>query len=166
MSARKPALQIVREGNPGKHAKGRLEQGVRLPPAAPAEPGWADVFPTVRGDQQQQVYVKRLRAWAREEWRRVVAQLDPQGLLAQIDAAILMDHAVAYAIARECVRDLALRGLQMEGERGWQKNGATTILAQQRDRLKHTTVQLGCSPVARDAMNPREAGDDGSSPFD
>lgn len=167
MTARRPALQLVREGNPGHRSKERLAGGVTLPPVAPDEPDWTrDVFPSKRGDKGQQDRVKRLRGWARAEWRRVVGQLDAQRLLTQVDLAILLDHCVAVALARECYRRIALDGMLMAGERGWQKNGATTILAQQRDRLKHTTTQLGLSPVARDALNPKGSDDDGDDFFD
>jgi P27 family predicted phage terminase small subunit len=166
VSAKRPALALVREGNAGHHSADRLEGGVRLKPRTPDEPSWAKVLPAVKGDKRQQGYVNRLRAAASAEWRRVTGELTPQGLLALIDESLLLDHCVAVAIAHECYRDLAVNGLTVLGERGWQKNGAATILAQQRDRLKHTVVQLGASPLARDALNPRGGSDDEGSPFD
>lgn len=157
MSAKKPSLQLVREGNPGHHASDRLEGGVRLRPQAPEPLSWTEVFPSVRGDQTQQAFVKRLRGWASDEWDRVVPVLDAQGLLATVDLNILLDHCTAVAFQRECLRDLGMNGFKQLGERGWQKNGATTILAQQREVLKHTRAQLGLSPVARDGLNPGAA---------
>lgn len=44
----RPALQLVREGNPGNHPKERLEPGLRLEAIAPAEPDWRDWWPAVR----------------------------------------------------------------------------------------------------------------------
>jgi hypothetical protein len=42
----------------------------------------------------------------------------------------------------------------------------TTILQQQRERLRHTSVQLGATPLARDPLNPRAPQDDGDDIFD
>lgn len=154
MSAKKPALQLVREGNPGHRSQDRLAGGVRLAPEPPGEPSWSEMFPSVAKDRTQQAYVKRVRGWASEEWGRVVRQLDAQGLLAIVDHAVLVDHCSAYALGRECLRDIALKGLTVQGERGWQKNGSTTILQQQREVMKHTRAKLGLSPVDRDSLNP------------
>lgn len=46
--ARRPNLQVVREGNPGKRPAEELESGVQLKPQAPDEPRWLDWWPPVR----------------------------------------------------------------------------------------------------------------------
>ena len=43
--ARRPSLEVVREGNPGKR---NVQEGVKLAPQAPPEPNWQESFPTVR----------------------------------------------------------------------------------------------------------------------
>lgn len=48
MTAKRPALQLVAEGNPGHRPKARLEGGVKLAPTAPPEPDWREVWPAVR----------------------------------------------------------------------------------------------------------------------
>jgi P27 family predicted phage terminase small subunit len=166
MPARRPALQLLREGNPGHRSQARLEGGLRLNPSPPQEPDWAEVFPSVRGDRAQQAIVARLRRTARDEWRLFVYQLDPQGLLAPVDATILRDHCEAEALRRECMRDIAIRGMSVTSERGERRNPSLTTLAQQRERLKHTVVQLGASPLSRDALNPRSADEDDEDIFD
>jgi P27 family predicted phage terminase small subunit len=166
MPARRPALQLLREGNQGHHPRERLEGGLRLKPSPPQEPDWAEVFPSVRGDRGQQAVVARLRRTAREEWGLIVHQLDPQGLLAPVDATVLQDHCVAEAIRRECVRDIVIRGLTVQTAKGERRNPSLTTLAQQRERLKFTTVQLGASPLSRDSLNPRSADEDDEGIFD
>jgi P27 family predicted phage terminase small subunit len=166
MPARRPALQLLREGNPGHRSQERLEGGLRLKPSAPPEPSWAEVFPAVVGNRAQQAMVERLRRTAHDEWRLFVTQLDPEGLLATVDATVLQDHCVAEAIRRECVRDIAIRGLSVRTADGERRNPSLTTLQQQRDRLKHTCVQLGATPLARDSLNPRSADEDGEGIFD
>lgn len=43
--AKKPALQVVREGNPGKRA---IPESVTLPPATFGDPDWSEAFPKVK----------------------------------------------------------------------------------------------------------------------
>lgn len=45
---RRPALEVVREGNPGKRSSHDLFGGVKLDPQAPPEPDWQQWFPAVR----------------------------------------------------------------------------------------------------------------------
>jgi P27 family predicted phage terminase small subunit len=163
----RPALAIIREGNPGHHSRARLERGLRLAPRAPSEPDWVkDIFPARAGDAIQQERGARLRQNASDEWRRVVSALDPQGLLAPVDRCILLDHCVAVALTLECYRDIAINGYCVVNRYSRVKNPATTILQQQRERLKHTVVHLGASPVARDSLNSRSLAHDDDSPFD
>ena len=145
---RRPALALIREGNVGHHSQERLDRGLKLTPTAPPEPKWTDILPSGRGKAD----ATRLRRWAAEEWRRIVPVLDAQGLLASVDSVILTDHCLAWSLSRECYRRISLEGLVIEGQRGSVRHPATTVLAAQRDRLKHTVVQLGLSPLARDAL--------------
>jgi P27 family predicted phage terminase small subunit len=95
-----------------------------------------------------------------------VRALDPQGLLASVDVTVLQDHCVAEAIRRECVRDIAIRGLSVRTAEGERRNPSLTTLQQQRERLRFTLVQLGATPLARDSLNPRSTDDDGAGIFD
>ena len=56
--APKPALQIVREGNPGQHSPDRLAGGVRLPATAPDEPNWRQWFTAPRVPSVRQLEVR------------------------------------------------------------------------------------------------------------
>ncbi|MEV6159406.1 phage terminase small subunit P27 family [Nonomuraea sp. NPDC052129] len=162
MPGKRPALAVVREGNPGKRP---VEMGVILPPAELAEPDWQETFPTVR-DKAQQALNRRAREIARREWRRVVPVLKHTAGLAEVDATLLSDYCVCVARIDQCERDLSTRGLQVEGERGWQKNGATTIVSQYRAQLKVYIRELGLSPSARTGLRPPGGDDDDSDVFD
>lgn len=169
MTAARPSLQLVREGNPGHRAKEQLERGLRLPPQAPAEPKWTELFPDIRkGDNA--VVLRRCRLVARRTWIRVVPQLDAMGMLAKVDADALTDLCLCVARIDQAERQLSREGLTMQGERGLQRNGAAILAKGYRDRLKFLEVQFGLTPLARDSMrgDPGGAGDDDEdgSPYD
>jgi len=160
---KKPYLQVVREGNPGHRP---VREGVKIPPAELVEPEWLDIWPAVR-DKAQQSVNRRARDVARREWRRVVPVLEHTAGLGAVDATILADYCICVARIDECERDISRRGMLIEGERGWQKNGATTVAGQYRTQLKAYIGELGLSPSARGRMSPpRGDDDDGDDPFD
>lgn len=159
---KKPYLQVVREGNPAKRP---LPEVVKLPPAELEEPDWTETFPVVR-DKEQQAVNRRAREIARREWRRVVPVLKHAVGLAAVDANLLHDYCVCVARIDQCERELSRSGLLMQGERGWQKNGATTIVSQYRAQLKVYIRELGLSPSARTGFAPPKGDDDDADPFD
>ncbi|MET0416411.1 MAG: phage terminase small subunit P27 family [Actinoplanes sp.] len=161
--APKPYLQVVREGNPAKRA---VEPGVVLPAADLAEPDWLETFPAVR-EKTIQAANKRAREVARREWRRVVPVLKASAGLAEVDAQLVHDYCVCVARVDQCERELSTNGLLMPGERGWQKNGATTIVGQYRTQLRAYIGELGLSPSSRTRLTPPGGGDDDDGdPFD
>jgi P27 family predicted phage terminase small subunit len=139
--------------------------GVVLPPAELEEPDWQDTFPAVR-EKGQQVLNRRAREVACREWRRVVPVLQHTAGLAAVDANLLQDYCVCVARIDQCERELSTNGLLLMGERGWQKNGATTIVSQYRAQLKVYIRELGLSPSARAGLKPPGDDDDGDDVFD
>ncbi|GIE35913.1 hypothetical protein Ait01nite_089580 [Actinoplanes italicus] len=165
--APKPFLQVVREGNPGHRS---VEPGVVLPPAEDdSEPDWLDTFPTV-DDPTEQAVNRRAREVARREWRRAYPVLRMSVGLADVDLHLLHDYCVCVARIDQCERAISKNGLLIRGERGWQKNGATTIVGQYRTQLRAYIGELGLSPSARTRLTPPGKGgagdDEGSDPFD
>lgn len=160
---RKPYKQQLREGNPGKRP---LSPGVVLPEAELAEPDWLETFPIVRDDKHLLAVNKRAREVARREWRRVVPVLRYSAGLADVDTATLRDYCICVARIDQCERDLSTRGLQLQGERGWQKNGASTIVSQYRAQYKTYIQAFGLSPSARAGLKPVDDGGDDDDAFD
>lgn len=157
---RKPYLAAVREGNPGRRP---LDPGVILPAADLVEPDWAEVFPgsrdaVIRGENV------RCRNVARAEWQRVVPVLVRSAGLAAVDLALTRDYCVCVARLDQGERSISRQGAVMEGERGWQKNGWSTLNSQYRAQLKIYIRELGLSPSARRGITPPEADDD-DDPF-
>lgn len=154
----KPQLAVVREGNPG-HAK--LKDSLKLPPGDLAEPDWAATF--LAGTEADES--ERCCAIASREWARVVPVLSISAGVSAIDANVLHDYCVCVARVDQCERALSRDGLLMSGERGWQKNGHTTIVGQYRQQLRAYIVELGLSPSARVKL-PAGAADDDDDVFD
>lgn len=152
---RKPPLQVIREGNPGKRP---ISEGVRLPPADLTEPDWLDTFADVGGVQG--TVNARCRTVASREWRRVVPVLEFTAGVGTVDTSTLTDYCVCIARIDQCEREISANGILMLGERGWQKNGATTIVGQYRTQLARYIGELGLSPSARGRLTPPENGDD------
>lgn len=161
--APKPAFALVREGNPG-HQK--IPESVMLAAEDPDEPDWSESFPTVTEVTQQAVN-RRAREVARRTWRRVAPVLVKSMGLAEVDQDVLRDYCVCVARIDQCERDISVRGMLIQGERGWQKNGSTTVVAQYRGQLRSYIRELGLSPSSRSSIPPPKGlDDDGTDPFD
>lgn len=160
--APKPVFALVREGNPG-HQK--IPESVTLPAEDPNEPDWAEAFPTV-DELGQQAVNRRAREVARRTWRLVAPVLVKSMGLADVDTDLVRDYCICIARIDQCERDISVRGMLIQGERGWQKNGSTTVVAQYRTQLKSYIRELGLSPSARASIPPPKGNDDdGSDPF-
>lgn len=154
---KRPPLQVVREGNPSRKP---VNEGVKLPPSEVVEPDWLDIFPAIRGDEEARAVNERCRMVARREWKRVVPVLTLSAGLAEVDTTTITDYCVAVARIDQCERDISRRGMLIEGERGWQKNGSTTVAGQYRQQLARYIGELGLSPSARGRLTPPPEGDD------
>lgn len=161
---KKPVLQLLREGNPG-HQK--VPDSVMLPAAEDLdEPDWTEPFPSVP-DVDLQAVNRRAREVSRREWRRVAPVLKLSAGLAEVDTEILRDYCICVARIDQCERDISTRGMIIEGERGWMKNGSTTVVSQYRSQLKTYIRELGLSPSARASIPPPKGrDDDDADPFD
>ncbi len=157
----RPALTVVREGNPGKR---KPKEGVKLPPDTPPEPNWSDWFPVTNGRRADEN--GRARADARSAWRREVPVLAQQGLLATIDATVLADYCVTVARVSQCERDISINGVWVPGERGAQKNPSVTAANQYRQQLKFYIAELGLSPSSRTRLEGKGPDGEEDSPFD
>lgn len=180
----KPALQVVREGNPGKRP---VKEGVKLPPGELVEPDWGRLFPTVRvpakpraprgaDDEELKEYRKEVAHWQRvqlaaestdrgrevaaREWDRVVPVLKLMAGLHAVDWSTAVDYCVCVARLDWCEYRLSVEGLITMGQRGQCRNPLTTTAMQYRAQLKTYIGELGLSPSARGRLTPPEGGDD------
>lgn len=159
---KKPHLQVVREGNPGKRA---VEPGLQLPPAELVEPDWSEIFPD-NEDETLAVLNARCREVAAREWARIVPVLKHAAGIAAVDFTALHDYCVCVARIDQCEQAISRNGMLMLGERGWQKNGATTIVSQYRAQYKIYLREFGLTPSARVGIKPAGDGDDDDGTLD
>lgn len=154
----KPHLEVVREGNPGKRKR---REGLKLDPAAPAEPDWREWFPVE--NELNELAIDDCRT----AWKIIVGELDAAGALSEIDFLVLSDACVCWAMTLWCQRDIALNSIWTMGERGAQKNPSVTAANQFRTQLKFYVAELGLAPSSRSRLVGREqAGGDDEDPFD
>lgn len=186
-----PYLKVVREGNPSKK---KVTPGAVVAAGELEEPNWADTFTTVRvpalpkkpdpDDEDAQFEYKvamahrsraqrlqdenrRAREIARREWRRVIPVLVKSVGLANVDTSVAQDYCICVARIDMCERGLSRDGMMVLGERGWMKNGLTTIVGQYRTQLKVYIGELGLSPSSRTGIEPGGGDGDGDDdPFD
>ncbi|MCF0087154.1 MULTISPECIES: P27 family phage terminase small subunit [unclassified Streptomyces] len=187
----KPALQVVREGNPGHRP---VREGVKVPPSELVEPEWSELFPDVpvpdkprapagADDEELKEYRREVAHWQRiklaseaasfsrdvagREWSRVVPILVTAAGLSVVDRSTAVDYCVCVARLEWCERRLSVEGLISMGQRGPCRNPLTTIASQYRTQLKTYIGELGLSPSSRGRIAPPEGGDpDDDSVFD
>lgn len=150
---KKPALAVVREGNPGKRA---VAESVTLPPSALIEPDWADRFPSE----------DEVAAEASSMWRKLAPTLARSVGLVGEQQVVLEEYCTAVARIRQNERALSREGMLISGAMGGSvKNPRTTILNQYRGTLVTATSKLGLSPQDSAGLTRPESSDD-EDPFD
>lgn len=87
---------------------------------------------------------------AREEWDRVIVELDAKGVLDRLDRAMLAAYCAAWSTWSACQREITDKGLI-----GKNKSGATvqnpylSVAAQALRQMHELGSDLGLSPLAR-----------------
>lgn len=152
----KPALQVVKEGNPGKRP---VKDSVVLPPSAVREPNWVELL---IGDDDEVLYARGVAA---DLWQRVAPTLTRSVGLVGAQQEALIDYCVTYARIVQGERALSREGVVVQTERGQVKNAWTTILNQYRPHFRSLVGELGLSPSAATRLTRPDGGDD-DDPFD
>ena len=152
----KPALQVVREGNPGKRP---IKDAVKFSPSDLNEPDWAAVFP---GKDEAET---RCRETAGMLWRKLAPTLSRSVGLVGEQQESLVDYCVTWARIEQGERALSEQGMVVMTERGQVKNAWTTILNAYRSHLRSLIGELGLSPSAATRLGGKDSSDD-EDPFD
>jgi P27 family predicted phage terminase small subunit len=149
---KKPALQVVREGNPGKRPIG---DAVVLPPSALVEPDWSDLLGEGTRESER----------AAQLWRRLAPVLVRSvGLVGEQQEA-LSDYCILTARIEQGERALTADGVVRITDRGTAKNAWTTVLNNLRTQRTTLRVELGLSPQAASKLTRPESSDE-DDPFD
>lgn len=150
---RKPHLQAVREGNPGKRDIG---DPVVLPPSALIEPDWSDLFPSEDDVAEE----------AGRLWKKLAPTLVRSVGLVGEQQVTLEEYCTAVARVRQNERALSREGMLISGAMGGQvKNPRTTVLNQYRATIRSLTGELGLSPASASRITRPESSND-DDPFD
>jgi len=153
----RPALAILRDGNPGQH---RLRESVVLPPSPLVEPTWAELLPGEKSEDQ------RVQTTAATTWRKLAPTLARSvGLVGEQQEA-LVDYCITWARIEQGERALSRTGLLVPGRGGQVRNPWTTVLNQYRAHLRSLIGELGLSPSAATRLHRPDAGGDDEDPFD
>lgn len=146
----KPALAVVREGNPGKRA---VKDSAKLPPSALREPDWSWLEESVAAE-------------AEALWRQLAPTLARSVGLVGEQQFVLEDYCITVARIRQGERAVSLEGMVVAGAMGGMvKNPWTTVLNQYRSHLRSLIGELGLSPSAASRITRPESSDD-DDPFD
>ena len=153
----KPALQVVREGNPGKRP---VKDSAVLPPSALREPDWSELLVGSSAE------MKRTRKVAADLWKRTAPTLSRSVGLVGEQQEVLVDYCLTWARIEQGERALSREGMVVDGAMGGVvKNPWTTVLNQYRAHLRSLIGELGLSPASATRITrPEQPGDD--DPFD
>lgn len=149
----KPALAVVREGNPGKR---QVKDSAKLPPSALIEPDWSELLPT---DDS-------VAATAARIWRRNAPTLARAVGLVGEQQEVLVDYCITWARIEQGEQAISRDGMIVAGMMGGTvKNPWTTVLNQYRSHLRALVGELGLSPASATRITRPESSDD-EDPFD
>lgn len=98
---------------------------------------------------QRPTMPKTLTGEAREEWRRIVPQLEAMGLLSKIDRGSLIRYCTVWADWCEIDASLQKTGKLLRGRQGFVRNPLWLMRRDAEEALEALSRQLGLSPVAR-----------------
>ena len=146
----KPALAVVKEGNPGKRP---VRDSVVLPPSAVIEPDWSALEESVAEE-------------ASMLWRKLAPTLIRSVGLVGEQQVTLEEYVLTVARIRQGERAIARDGMVIPGAMGGVvKNPWTTVLNQYRSHLRSLTGELGLSPASATRITRPESADE-DDPFD
>ena len=147
----KPALQVVKEGNPGKRP---VKDSAVLPPSALIEPDWSTLLDESLVDEAAGI------------WRRLAPTLARAVGLVGEQQVTLEEYVVTVVRIRQGERAITRDGMIVPGAMGGSvKNPWTTVLNQYRSHLRSLTGELGLSPASATRITRPESSDE-DDPFD
>lgn len=147
----KPALAVVKEGNPGHRP---VVDAVVLPPSALREPDWSALL-----DDEAKVDAGDL-------WKQLAPTLARAVGLVGEQQVVLEDYCVTVARIRQGERAISRDGMVVPGAMGGVvKNPWTTVLNQYRSHLRSLIGELGLSPASATRITRPESSDE-DDPFD
>ena len=105
---------------------------------------------------------------ALEEWQRVVAELEPLGLLKRVDRAALTAYCLAWARLVGARELIAVEGLTKNGPQGAVRNPAVMVEEAASKEIRAWCAEFGLTPAAESKVSRPEGGKHGeeANPFE
>jgi len=145
MSDRKPVRIRVLTGNPGHR---RIPKLPRMAPLGPQLP-------------------RNLNAEARAEWKRVVPDLEHQGVLSPVDRAVLVGYVTAWSTMQAAQRVIDAQGMTYVTETGFVRPRPEVEIARMaREQLLRFAGHFGLTPLSRDRLSVPPGPPDGDDLLD
>ena len=94
-----------------------------------------------------------LSSVAKKEWKRMVAELEPLGLLTKIDCAALAGYGDAYGRWADASKILQKTGLIIKINDYPVRNPALSIISQALKEMKGFLTEFGMTPSSRARVN-------------
>lgn len=94
-----------------------------------------------------------LPAEARPYWRRLAPRLRAVGLLTPLDTVTLAELSLCLARTAEAEKDVSVRGLLVDGERGQVKNPSVQIARDYRAQALRLMSKFGMTPSDRAGLS-------------
>lgn len=92
------------------------------------------------------------------EWNRVVAMLQPTGILAAVDVDALTIYCQSFAVFRECQIELDKEGTVVIGTTGTPiKNPYLSVQKDAWERMRTLLTEFGMTPAARGKVKTKPA---------
>lgn len=148
----KPAgLKLIEGRGNGTDSGGRkVKEGPAFARRAPEAPGW-------------------LPAEARDEWNRVVPEMDRLGLLKRIDGAALTSYCMAWARLVEASQIVAAEGMVLHDDKQGkaQRHPALLTAEAASKEIRAWAQEFGLTPSSEQRLASTKDGDDGDqgNPF-
>lgn len=151
----KPALAVVREGNPGHRP---VRESMALPPNEPEEPKWG------RGGLGLEPEVIKDASY---HWRLIAPALARAAGLTREMQFALEEYCIVVARIRQGERAISKEGMVVEGAQGGMvRNPWSVALNQYRAQYGKLIGELGLSPSAATRIPPKGGTRGDDDPFD
>lgn len=93
---------------------------------------------------------KHLDKEARQEWKRMAAELEPLGILTNLDKAVFANYCDAYSQWAQASRTLQKSGLLIKGPLGNPVvNPLFRIVTIAKDQMMRCLIEMGMTPSSR-----------------
>lgn len=90
---------------------------------------------------------------AKDEWRRIVKELQSMDVVTQVDRSALEAYAVLYASWRDAIKTVSEEGAFLDSETGKYEHPASKAARQLASEMHKVLCQFGLTPASRSRVH-------------